>query len=478
MKNQIILVSQELEDAIAFQRRNQFRKYFRANGPWRRELYQKHMTFFNAGAEFKERLFMAANRVGKSDAGAYEVTCHLTGNYPDWWRGRRFDHPVQVWACGTSSETTRDIVQTKLLGKLGALGTGMIPGDLLIRTTPRKSGISGSIETAWIKHATGGESVIGLKSYEQGRKSFEGTAKHVIWCDEEPPADCYTEMLVRTATTEGILLITFTPIQGMSEVVKGFVQPENPQSAKSKWFVQASWDDVPHIPEEEKNKIRATMQPYQIRARTLGEPSMGAGAIYQIGENQIRCNLFAIPEHWPRVYGMDVGWNRTAVIWAAQDLESGVIYLYDEHYEAQGEPAAHARAVRARGERIRGVIDPSCLQSAQSDGRTLMDMYRSHGLNLSPAINAIEAGIQKVWDLLVGGRLKVMPNCENWFNEFRNYHRNENGKIVKREDHLMDATRYLIVSGLRLMRYEPPAAPSLDLSPNFAKYGNQGWQLT
>jgi len=99
-----------------------------------------------------------------------------------------------------------------------------------------------------------------------------------------------------------------------------------------------------------------------------------------------------IPDSWPRAFGMDVGWNRTAVVWGAQDPGSGIIYLYSEHYQGMGEPASHAQAIRARGGWIPGVIDPACLGSSQIDGRTLIDLYRELGLDLRPAVNAVEAG--------------------------------------------------------------------------------------
>lgn len=186
-----------------------------------RALYPRHLEFFSQGKVFKERLFMAANRVGKSEAGAYELTCHLTGLYPKWWAGRQFDTPVECWAVGTNSQTTRDIVQAKLLGSVQLPGTGMIPAHLIVSTISSR-GLPGALEGAVVKHASGGHSLLGLKTYEQGRPSFEGTSKHVIWCDEEPPSDCYTEMLYRTVTTKGIVMVTFTPLQGMSAVVKGF----------------------------------------------------------------------------------------------------------------------------------------------------------------------------------------------------------------------------------------------------------------
>ena len=171
---------------------------------------------------------------------------------------------------------------------------------------------------------------------------------------------------------------------------------------------------------------------------------------------------------------MDVGWNRTAVVWGARDPGTGVIYLYSEHYQSMGEPPSHAHAIRARGAWIPGVIDPSCLGSSQIDGRTLMDLYWELGLNLQPAVNAVEAGITEVWNLLVSGRLKVMASLSNWFREFRRYHRDDkgSGKIVKRDDHLMDATRYLIVSGRLQMRLPPEPKPP----PRFEYYhGPDAW---
>jgi len=437
--------------------RNKIARFFPGEGSYRRDLYPKHLAFFAAGLKYKERLFMAANRVGKSESGAFEVTCHLTGIYPDWWEGRRFSDPVEVWACGTTTETTRDIVQSKLFGPINAIGTGMIPGDA-IPTKPRsRAGVADSLESAWIKHASGGFSQLALKTYAQGRPSFEGTAKHVIWCDEEPPLDCYTEMLYRTVTTRGIILTTFTPLLGRSDVVKSFLDPENPDAELYKWYIQAGWDDVPHIPESEQQAIIATTPPYQLDARTKGTPSLGAGSIYPLPESEISCDPFPIPDSWPRAFALDCGWNRTAAIWGARDPGSGVIYLYSEHYQGQGEPASHAQAIRGRGAWIPGVIDPACLGSSQIDGRTLMDMYRNLGLVLEPAVNAVEAGITEVWQLLIAGRLKVMSNCQNWFKEYRQYHRDDkgNGKIVKKDDHLQDATRYLIVSGREHMRVQP-----------------------
>jgi phage terminase large subunit-like protein len=200
-----------------------YRQFFPDTGPLRRELYPRHMAFFRAGAIHRERLFMAGNRVGKTLAGAYETMLHLTGRYPDWWPGRRFAEPGAWWAAGTTTETTRDIVQAELFGQGEEYGTGMIPA-VDIDDIKRRPNTNGAIDYAVIKHQGGGYAKIGLKSYEQGRKAFEGTAKQGIWLDEEPPLAIYTECLTRTATTKGIVSITFTPLAGATDVVMDFIE--------------------------------------------------------------------------------------------------------------------------------------------------------------------------------------------------------------------------------------------------------------
>ena len=434
-------------------------RYFKATGPCRRDRYVKHLQFFDAGAVYKERLFMAANRIGKSDAGAYEVTCHVTGEYPSWWTGRRFTEPVEVWACGTTSETTRDIVQEKLVGRIETLGSGMVPGHLIVHHTKRPHGLPGSIESVWVRHVSGGNSVIGLKMYEQGRTSFEGTGKAVIWCDEEPPQDCYTEMVYRTITTKGIVLVTFTPLQGMSAVVSSFLEPETEEAKQFKTVIQAGWDDVPHLDAREKEALLATTPPFQRDARTKGLPQLGSGAIYQLPESELKIPPFEIPAHWPRCWGMDTdqgaGW--TAAVWLALDRQTETLYLYDCYKRQHGEPALHAAAIKARGDWIPGVGDAAALVMTEHDAEQLIALYKRLGLDITLPDKAVETGIQEVWECISAGRFKVFAPCEAWFQEYRLYHRDEKGRLVKANDHLMDATRYGVRSGRVRMKSGPAA---------------------
>jgi phage terminase large subunit-like protein len=197
---------------------------------YNRHLYPRHMEFFRVGAQYRERAAICANRVGKTiSIGGYELTAHLTGLYPDWWEGRVFPNSTRCWAAGKTNETTRDILQATLLGEVAhegqrkiVTGTGLIPGDLIGEITWRQ-GVADLVDTVKVKHRNRGWSVLGFKAYAQGRGSFEGTAQHCVLLDEEPPLDIYGECLVRTATTGGIIMLTFTPLEGRSETVNQFM---------------------------------------------------------------------------------------------------------------------------------------------------------------------------------------------------------------------------------------------------------------
>ena len=212
--------------------RQKWQNLFPDEGPLRRELYPSLLEFFKAGAKYRELLALFGNQVGKTTGAGFEVSCHLTGRYPHWWEGRRFDHPIDAWAAGDTNETTRDIIQKKLLGGIAFNGprkcfdgVGVIPYDC--HGEPKfKMNAGDLLDHIKIKHESGGWSHLAFKSYDQGRRVFQGTTKHLIWLDEECPMDVYGECLIRTATTGGMILLTFTPLLGMSEVVKSFLSPE------------------------------------------------------------------------------------------------------------------------------------------------------------------------------------------------------------------------------------------------------------
>lgn len=187
--------------------------------------YTKQLEFHAAGAEHRERLLMAGNQLGKSFSGAGEAAIHLTGRYPTWWTGRRFDKPIRAWAGSKTGEVTRDGVQRMLVGEpkdKNRWGEGMIPGDDLIDWSLRQ-GVPDAADSVLVRHVSGAVSTLGFKSYDQGREKWQAETLDFVWFDEEPPLDIYMEGLTRTNATGGMTFITFTPLLGMSDVVSLFL---------------------------------------------------------------------------------------------------------------------------------------------------------------------------------------------------------------------------------------------------------------
>jgi phage terminase large subunit-like protein len=203
--------------------------------------YSKQLDFHAAGKAHGERLFMAGNQQGKTWAGGYEVAIHATGRYPDWWTGAVFTRAPKWWVAGVTGESTRDNPQRILVGPpqiKSAWGTGAIPRDALKDYSPAR-GVPDALDSLVVKWGGGGDvqaqdSIILLKSYEKGREKWQGDTVDGIWFDEEPPMDIYSEG--RTRTNKGQLgvfdMITFTPLRGMSEVVRLFLTEDDLKGMK------------------------------------------------------------------------------------------------------------------------------------------------------------------------------------------------------------------------------------------------------
>jgi phage terminase large subunit-like protein len=429
-----------------------------------------------------------------SVCGAYELSCHLTGNYPAWWTGRRFETPIEAWAVGKDARAVRDTAQKELLGAIGEWGTGMLPAHTLgkfcaLQGTPQ------AIDLIQVRHKSGGWSRLGFKNYQQDIGSFMGTSRHCVWMDEECPLDIYNECNIRTATVDGIIMVTFTPLEGLTSMVVNFcknadflmgarpvvtvdIEDEDMSEgefvvgqATSKAVVQAGWDDAPWLSDKMKQRLLEDTPLHLRDARTKGTPAMGSGNVYPVPLEQVIVDPFDLPAHWPRMYALDVGWNRTACVWGALDPNSDTLYLYDEHYLGKELPAVHAYAIRSRGDWINGVIDPASRGRSQTDGNKLIINYKDLGLIIYPAKNQLESGILTITQRLVAGKLKIFKTLINLQREYLLYRRDKHGKVIPENDHALDCVRY-IVNNLNRM-----ASSSEALSNGGIKYAPRRYDI-
>jgi phage terminase large subunit-like protein len=425
--------------------------------------YAKQREFFALGATHHERLLFAGNQQGKTLAGAFEMACHLTGEYPEWWTGRRFNRPVRAWCIGESSQQVRDGAMAKLCGGRGdeLLGTGMLPQASFIGTPSVGHGVSDFFDTARIRHKSGGVSVVQWKTYEQGREKLQGVTCDVVWLDEEPDMGIYQECLARVVATGGIVYMTFTPLHGISDVVRRFLYENSPDRAT----VTMTIDDALHIPAEERQRIIDSYLPHERDARARGVPLLGSGRVFNAPETEITAQPFAIPAHYALLWGIDPGVGHPfAAALLAWDKDSDAVYVVLGIRMADALPLQHAAAMKAVlngwGRKIPVAWPQDATQRREFEGRLepLAKVYKAHGLNMAShhatfadGSNSTELGILQMQERFASARLKVFASCTEWFEEYRQYYRKD-GQIVKIRDDLMSATRV----GVMALRHARP----------------------
>jgi len=420
--------------------------------------------FHDIGLDHPFRLFMAGNQLGKTDCGAAEFSMHCTGLYSDDWKGRRFDHNIIAWVGGDTNNTTRDVIQAKLFGEPGSPGTGFIPEECIGKITPSRN-ISGGIDTVIIKHALGGYSTVVFKSYQQGRARWQGKGVHLIWCDEEPDVDIWGEACARVTATEGIIMLTFTPLSGLSDVVRGFFpHPDSREKAIVRMEMEEAQheDGRSHLNDETREKLLSRYPRHQRDARLKGLPVLGSGLVYPVSDSTILESPVEVGRHWRHIIGLDLGGAESATAWAwmALDPDTDVVHLLHVYAEVDPRVTVHAMSIMSKASQV-PVAWPHDANIQKGDGVSFANEYRKCGVRMLPGPacfpdnegggRSVEAGISKVFNRMVEGRFKAAMHLGKFWDELRTYHRGD-GVIVKRDDHVMDAIRY----GIMMLRHARP----------------------
>lgn len=433
--------------------------------------YPKQAEFHALGAVKRERMLSAGNQLGKTLSAANEVAMHLTGRYPDWWQGRRYTKGNHWLAGSESGELTRRGVQRYLFGRdpKGDPGTGSIPKDCIIDLNWSRH-VNDFIDTAKIRFSDGSTSTISLKSYDQGRGKWQADTVDGIWFDEEPPEDIYLEGLTRTNAAMGAVVVTCTLLKGMTTIAMRFWQELH--IYQDAGMVNMTIEDVLHYSAEQKARIIASYPPHEREARTKGIPSMGSGRVFPVPEDQIVIPPMQIPSHWPRLIGIDFGWDHpAAAAWVAWDRDTDTVYLTDEFRLRETSVAMQAPLLAAKGKWMPIAWPHDGLQHDKGSGEQLANQYRNLGANMLPERatfedggNGVEAGISEMLERMQTGRWKVFSTCTAWIEEFRMYHR-KSGLIVKERDDVISSSRYAMMM-LRFAITEPKRS-TLGMQTNF-----------
>lgn len=424
--------------------------------------YPFQQRFFGLSKENVASLLMAGNGVGKTFPGAVAAATHLTGRYPADWPGRRFDHPIKLWAATLDDGFQKDNNQAALLGEdLGeSLGTGWVPRDCIVgKPKPRQSGIGDVADSVNIRHVSGGNSKLIFKTYKQGWRKFQGAKPDVIWMDEQPEEQSadegpiWSEVLTRLVrSADSIVYLTLTPLLGETALIRDFLSPKTPGFA----WVGATWDDAPHMTPERKAMLRASYPAHELETRTLGVPMMGGGKVFKVSETDIKCEPFPIPAWFRIICGIDFGIDHPfATAWLAYDADKDIEYVIDGFRMSDKTALHHAEAIKTRNMDWCPVAWPHDGLNRKDDGSAkalpLWHMYRKHGLNMLPVSARYEddvGGGQPVEPIVLDltermstGKFKVFSTLPEFFEEFRSLHRKD-GRIVATRDDLIKAVMY------------------------------------
>jgi len=432
--------------------------------------YEWQQEFHDVGEHTTERAIFAGNRTGKTRTCAAEVATHLTGLYPDWWRGRRFNEPTRWIVASPTNETTRDICQAALFGGMEEGervpdGTGWIPKSCIQDFAFRQCGVVNVMDYAKVKHVTGGSSMVSMKTYEMGDVKFQGVSRHGVWLDEEPPDHkIYSECQMRILDENGLLMLSRTPLFGLSETVEHFFD-----GTPGTWYIQASWDEAPHLDEEARKRMLELIPEHERETRMAGDPLLGSGLVYPIAQSVYTCRPFKIPNHFARITGIDFGIGHPfAACWIAHDRDNDIAYLYDV-YKMAGEAApVHAQALLARGN-WPVAFPHDGYQRDKGSGEQVIQPFIDAGCNVLPLSarfdDAIggpqsrERGTGDVLDRMKTGRFRVFEDvCQPFLKEVRSLHRKD-GVIVDIKDDAESANRYALMMLRYAVTYAENMAP-------------------
>ena len=479
---------------IALEAVDQRRTYER----WRYyEPAPKQMEFLDATREHSDVALIAANGAGKTETAAFAVSRWMTGVYPPWWNGRRFDGPVRVWAAGTSAKAVTEAAQTKLLGPPGVadlLGTGLIPKEAIIGEPRKARGYPDAIDSFQVRHVSGGVSRLVTKTYEQDRKDWQGADIDILWEDEEPKPELHSEGQARLRG-RGLTILTFTPVEGMTEVVLDYLERPNPDRAVVNMGINdAQW----YTPEQRERMIR--QYPARERqARAFGIPTLGAGKVFKTPLSDIlepSIPLHKVPADWFKLWGIDfgggsmdahpfaavlLGWdkeNPPADPFAPPDGPVGTIHVLAEVRMTDAIILQHCDAMRRIAPGVPVAWPHDGHQAERSSGKSMAELYKRHGLlMLETHTTDVKGGISTyggINDLdtyMQARQFKVGQHLTMWQQEYELYHYDQKGLLVKNRDDLMSATRiaHVMRRRARMGSLGAPArrerAPRLPINP-------------
>lgn len=426
-------------------------KYFTPDG-W-------HLEMFEKGVTQKVRGVCASNRIGKSYSATFELCVHLTGLYPDWWKGHRFPTAIDAMALGSSWSQImgQKAIHELIFGPLYDVGSGWLPKDAIIDT--RGAGQLGAIGVAQIKHVSGGTSTLKMATYGQGDENLMGSALSFFVVDEDPNDAAIITQLVKRGwsipNSRGLCVMT--PESGLTPSVNMFWDKKGIYHSG---LVHKTLFDSTLYTDKQKQDMLESIEPWARRFSIYGEPSAGTGAVFAgIMKDNIILPCPDIGENWLRLGSIDFGYrDDTAVLFVAYDPSTSIYYVYDEYVVNQVDIPEISPHIVSRQQKYIPLVYPPDGNAERGLGTTFCKLYEDNGVLLTNGIAAnwlqdpsgkdrsISTGIMYIRSLMKDGKLFISPTCVGLLKEIDLYAYNDQGKFIDKNNHCIDSLRYNIMS--------------------------------
>lgn len=436
-------------------------KYFRP--------FKHQVDFFKTG-KHNRRGILAANRIGKTVSTCFETAYHLTGLYPDWWCGKRFEKPVTAFVAGEGWEQVARVLQDELIGTKDIkikeqIGTGAIPRHCIVMDTMRCDGAN--VIGLEIKHTSGKNSYLLFGNYTQEVRNLQGFKLDFVVFDEQPPDDIFSELVTRTATTQGQVLCSFTPLKGLNGLVSKFWYGEEGYE-----HIRVSWDDVPEYDPwgepflllETRRQLERDYLPHEREARIAGIPVMGKGAVFQIKNwNTYKTGDYNFKEmnNIERIIALDLGLvnDKTVISLMYYNRVEQEMWLHSQIVvkgEQESNPVSyvnHLMRPEVFGCPIVLPPDASTRGRYTMSALSIRQLFEEYELNVNPnpimnppdsegkITNHKSFGVNMMRQMIELGTFHINENCVEFLRECKNYFIDEKGRFSDPDD-CIDSARY------------------------------------
>ncbi len=400
----------------------------------------------------RNRWVFGGNRSGKTECGAAETVYLARGTHPY----RKNKPNVFGWVVSPTAQVQRDVAQKKVLHYLRPDWIA----DIVMTNGRKDSPQTGVIDQIVVKNVFGGTSVIGFKSFDQGREKFQGSSLDFVWFDEEPPKEIYEECLMRVIDKRGDIFGTMTPLKGLT-----FLYEEIYLNCKNNpeiWYEFMEWADNPYLSPKEIKLMESTLDESTLQSRKLGRFCTREGLVYPEFDERVHVvQPFPVPPEWQDNISIDPGLkNPLSAHWYAVDYDDNV-YVIAEHYAAGKDIDYHAQAIHAMSEslgwkrdgkgRVSALIDSAAQQRTLASQKSVAELFYERDILANPRVEKdLFSGISRVKSYLNRGNglpdLYIFSSCPNLIREIKSYFWGSGDAPVKRDDHAMDELRYYLMS--------------------------------